>query len=138
MGNVFITEINTLQGERTRLEIALRSALENANTPNLPSVAAGNSTPAKPKIIYLDVDCDADSLQILVTKLRERITYMETHKEKETVEVKYVPDYYRNCTRGFWVLFVILLVLVLWWVADYIPVVSKYKYAIKSFFKIVK
>ena len=142
MGNVYIAEINTLQGERTRLDIALSSALERlqqaqqAQSTNTQGVSSGK--PTKPIITYLDVDCDADSLQILVTKLRERITYMEKHKEKETVEVKYVPDYYRNCTRGFWVLFVILLVLFVWWVADYIPVVSKYKFAIKSFFKIVK
>lgn len=141
MGNVYIAEINTLQGERTRLDIALHSALERLQTAqqqeqsiNTQGVSGGK--PQKPIITYLDVDCDADSLQIVVTKLRERITYMEKHKEKETVEVKYVPDYYRNCTRGFWVLFVILLVLVLWWVADYIPALKKYKFAIKAFFKI--
>ena len=138
MGNVYIAEINTLQGERTRLEIALRAALENAktNTPSAPA-AAGNTTPAKPKIVYLDVDCAADSLQILVTKLRERITHMEQNKEKETVMEKVVPDYYRNCTRGFWVLLIVVVLLFVWWVADYIPVVSKYKMLIKGAFKLL-
>lgn len=139
MGNVYIMEINTLQGERTRLELALRSALANANT-NTPSApaAAGNTTPAKPKIVYLDVDCAADSLQILVTKLRERITHMEQNKEKETVVEKVVPDYYCNCTRGFWVLLVVVVLLFVWWVADYIPVLSKYKFLIKGALKFLK
>ena len=136
MGNVYIAEINTLQGERTRLEIALRAALEKANT-NTPSTASA-VTPAKPKIVYLDVDCAADSLQILVTKLRERITHMEQNKEKETVVEKVVPDYYRNCTRGFWVLLIVVVLLFVWWVADYIPVVSKYKMLIKGAFKLLK
>ncbi len=135
MGNVYIAEINTLQGERTRLEIALRAALEKANT-NTPSTASA-VTPAKPKIVYLDVDCAADSLQILVTKLRERITHMEQNKEKETVVEKVVPDYYRNCTRGFWVLLIVVVLLFVWWVADYIPVVSKYKMLIKGAFKLL-
>ncbi len=136
MGNVYVAEINTLQGERTRLEIALRSALENANTntPNTPA-AAGTTAPTKPKIIYLDVDCAADSLQILVTKLRERITTLENNKQTITVVEKVVPDYYRNCTRGFWVLLVIVILLFVWWVADYVPVLSKYKLLIKGLFK---
>ena len=140
MGNVYIAEINTLQGERTRLDIALRSALEQLQTveqqgQNINAHGVSNRV-AKP-ITYLDVDCDADSLQILVTKLRERIAYMEKHKEKETVEVRYVPDYYRYCTHGFWILFAILLILFIWWIADYIPVLKKYKFAIKAFIKIV-
>lgn len=139
MGNVYIAEINTLQGERTRLEIALRAALEspktNVHNKQSTPAAAGNATPAKPKIVYLDVDCAADSLQILVTKLRERITHMEQNKEKETVVEKVVPDYYRNCTRGFWVLLIVVVLLFVWWVADYIPVLSKYKLLIKGFFK---
>lgn len=141
MGNVYIAEINTLQGERTRLEIALRSALENANantnTPSAPA-AAGNATPAKPKIVYLDVDCAADSLQILVTKLRERITTLESNKQTVTVTEKVIPNYYRNCTRGFWVLLVIAILVFVWWVADYIPVLSKYKFLIKGAFKFLK
>jgi hypothetical protein len=146
MGNVYIAEINTLQGERTRLEIALRAALESPKTnvhnkqstpaaANTTPAAAGNATPAKPKIVYLDVDCAADSLQILVTKLRERITHMEQNKEKETVVEKVVPDYYRNCTRGFWVLLIIVILVFVWCVADYIPVLSKYKLLIKGLFK---
>jgi len=139
MGNVYIMEINTLQGERTRLELALRSALEsaNTNTPNTPA-AAGTATPAKPKIIYLDVDCAADSLQILVTKLRERITTLESNKQTVTVTEKVIPNYYRNCTRGFWVLLVIAILVFVWWVADYIPVLSKYKFLIKGAFKFLK
>ena len=139
MGNVYIMEINTLQGERTRLELALHSALEsaNTNTPNAPA-AAGTATPAKPKIIYLDVDCAADSLQILVTKLRERITTLESNKQTVTVTEKVIPNYYRNCTRGFWVLLVIAILVFVWWVADYIPVLSKYKFLIKGAFKFLK
>jgi hypothetical protein len=138
MGNVYIMEINTLQGERTRLELALRAAQQSNGSASAHTASAGYTETAKPKIIYLDVDCAADSLQILVTKLRERITHMEQNKEKETVVEKVVPDYYRNCTRGFWVLFVVVLLFALWWVADYIPVLSGYKATIKTFLKIVK
>lgn len=138
MGNVYIAEIDMLQGERTRLDIALRAALDALNKQSGTNSQPTAEKPAKPKIVYLDVDCNSDSLQLLVTKLRERITHMEQNKEKETVVVEVVPDYYRNCTRGFWVLLVVLFLLFVWKVADYIPVLSGYKSTITAFFRIGK
>ena len=110
LGNVHIRELNMLQGERTRLEVALRAALDAAQS----SQSGKSATPSKPTVVYLDIDCKADSLQILVTKLREHIKEIENSNKTETVEVKVVPDYYKNTSRGFWVLLAVLLVLVGW------------------------
>ena len=116
LGNVHIRELNTLQGERTRLEIALRAALEAANQqpkaqPNKPA------KPAQNPIFLLDVDCKSDSLQLLVNKLRERIREIESSNHTETVEVKVVPPYYRNTSKGFWVLLAILILTIGWKIA---------------------
>ena len=116
IGNVHIRELNTLQGERTRLEIALRAALEAANQqpqaqPNKPA------KPAQNPVFLLDVDCKSDSLQLLVNKLRERIREIEISNHTETVEVKVVPPYYRNTSKGFWVLLAILVLIIGWKIA---------------------
>ena len=115
LGNVHIRELNTLQGERTRLEIALRAALEAANQqqtqPNKPA------KPAQNPVFLLDVDCKSDSLQLLVNKLRERIREIESSNHTETVEVKVVPPYYRNTSKGFWVLLAILVLIIGWKIA---------------------
>ena len=116
LGNVHIRELNTLQGERTRLEIALRAALEAANQqpqaqPNHPA------KPAQNPVFLLDVDCKSDSLQLLVNKLRERIREIESSNHTETVEVKVVPPYYRNTSKGFWVLLAILVLIIGWKIA---------------------
>lgn len=110
LGNVHIRELNTLQGERTRLEIALRAAIEAANQhlqtqPNQPA------KPAQNPVFMLDVDCKSDSLQLLVNKLRERIREIESSNHTETVEVKVVPPYYQNTSKGFWILLAILLAI---------------------------
>lgn len=116
LGNVHIRELNTLQGERTRLEIALRAALEAANQqpqsqPNQPA------NPAHNPIFLLDVDCKSDSLQLLVNKLRERIREIESSNHTETVEVKVVPPYYQNTSKGFWGLLAILVLIIGWKIA---------------------
>lgn len=116
LGNVHIRELNTLQGERTRLEIALRAALEAANQqpqtqPNQPA------KPAQNPVFLLDVDCKSDSLQLLVNKLRERIREYESSNHTETVEVKVVPPYYQNTSKGFWVLLAILILIIGWKIA---------------------
>ena len=117
LGNIYISQINTLNGERTQLQIALRAAQDALSAQDSTSQPPDTQKPAKPQIIYLDVDCNSDSLQLLVTKLRERITTIESNKEKETVKVEVVPNYYRNCTRGFWVLLVFAVLVVGWKVA---------------------
>ena len=116
LGNVHIRELNTLQGERTRLEIALRAALEAANQqpqtqPNKPAKHAQNP------VFLLDVDCKSDSLQLLVNKLRERIREYENSTHTETVEVKVVPPYYQNTSKGFWILLAILVLIIGWKIA---------------------
>lgn len=113
LGNVHIRELNTLQGERTRLEIALRAALKAANQqpqtqPNQPA------KPAQNPVFLLDVDCKSDSLQLLVNKLRERIREIESSNHTETVTVEVVPNYYKNTSKGFWILLGILILIVGW------------------------
>lgn len=114
LGNVHIRELNTLQGERTRLEIALRAALEAANQQTQPNRPA---KPAQNPVFLLDVDCKSDSLQLLVNKLRERIREYESSNHTETVKVKVVPPYYQNTSKGFWVLLAILLLIIGWKIA---------------------
>ena len=93
----------------------------------------------KPQVVYrnqpmyIRVDCKEDSLQLVIKGLRERIEYYEKNDTLRTEQVKYVPDYYKNCTRGFWWLLVILLLIVLWKVADYIPYLKTAKAAIKVY-----
>lgn len=116
LGNVHIRELNTLQGERTRLEIALRAAIEAAN--QQPHTQPNQlAKPAQNPVFLLDVDCKSDSLQLLVNKLRERIREYESSNHTETVEVKVVPPYYQNTSKGFWVLLAILVLIIGWKIA---------------------
>ena len=117
LGNVHIRELNTLQGERTRLEIALRAALEAANQQQQQTQPNQPAKPAQNPVFLLDVDCKADSLQILVNKLRERIREYESSNHTETVTVEVVPPYYQNTSKGFWVLLAILVLIVGWKIA---------------------
>lgn len=109
LGNVYIKDIELLEGERARLNAHLDDVLRQLH----------NRTTGD---LQLDVDCECDSLAILVEKLREKTVYMEatidslSHRE---TNVEYVPvppkdyNYKTNCTKGFWWLLGIdLLILV--------------------------
>lgn len=115
IGNIHIRELNALQGERTRLDVALRAALEAADSAKAAQPGKQNQ-PAKP-VFYLDLDCKADSLQILVTKLREYIKEIESTNHTETVVQEVVPNYYKRTSTGFWILLVILVLIVGWKIA---------------------
>jgi len=79
--NILIEQLTQEQGKRLTLEMRLRNR-------------HGHAT--------LNVDCKADSLQTLVNKLREQIITGETTHGTQVQKV--VPTFYRNCTRGFFVL----------------------------------
>ncbi len=56
----------------------------------------------------LDIDCAADSLTIVIEKQKEIIKSYQSkvdslsHIENHTEFVNVVPSYYESCTKGFW------------------------------------
>lgn len=129
LGNAYLAELHTEQGKRIRLDIELRNALRQLDS-------LGN---LKPQVIYrnqplyIKMDCKEDSLQALVHALRERITEYEKNDTATVMQVKYVPDYYKNTSRGFWVLLIILVLIVIWTFADKIPYLKTAKAFIKAY-----
>ncbi len=119
MGNVYLANLVTEQGRRLRLELQLRNVQaelanalnakkgSNSEIPNLSS-----STPKQNTPLLLNIDCKEDSFEVVIRGLRERIAYYEENKQLQEVPVRYIPDFYKNCTRGFWALLVVLLVAV--------------------------
>jgi len=119
LGNAHLESFVTEQGKRIRLELSLREALNridslqkanagkaNSGQTNTPYVAPRN-TP-----LLIDIECKEDSFKQIIRCQRERIAYFE-EREKETKEpVKYIPDFYRNCTIGFFVLLVVVVAAV--------------------------
>ena len=116
MGNVYLAELATEQGRRLRLELQLGkvqaelkdtlNAKENTNS-EIPNYS---HLPKQNEPLLLTIDCKEDSFEVVIRGLRERIAYYEENKERVEVPVRYIPDYYRNCTRGFWALLVLLLI----------------------------
>ena len=95
-GQVLIAQLTEEQGKRLAIEARLRNTDHGT---------------------MIEIDCKQDSLQRLVAKLKESIIMSDSRKQTETVTVEVVPNYYRNCTRGFWVLLsgiVIAIAVVVW------------------------
>lgn len=122
LGNVYLANLVTEQGRRMRLELLLQGAY-NQRDSLFRALSAKNTAPAvssptapqkQPRNtpLLLDIDCKEDSFELIVRGLRERVMYLEENKERVEVPVKYVPDYYKNCTRGFWTLLVVLIVAI--------------------------
>lgn len=117
MGNVYLSELRTEQGRRLRLELQLNDvqaeladALNAKQSTNSATPKLSSSTPKQNAPLLLEIDCKEDSFEVVVRGLRERVAYLEENKQTIEVPVKYIPDYYRNCTRGFWTLLVVLLI----------------------------
>lgn len=82
-GNVLIAQLTEAQGKRLALELQLHTA-------------EGQTA--------LHIDCKADSLQRLLNALRTETTIRDSTHTTQTLVQKVVPTFYRNCTRGFWLL----------------------------------
>lgn len=117
LGRAYIKHIETLNGERIQLQAHLEDVINQLN--NREETGQTNLT--------IDIDCKTDSLNIIIEKLRERTTTLEsTIDSLSTVvnKIEYVevePDDYRyksNCTKGFWWLLLIdvgIIVLIILW-----------------------
>lgn len=105
LGNVYLANLNTEQGKRMRLELLLTTMQARLDSTNR---AITNRPTNQP--MYVQVDCKEDSFAVIIRGLRERIAYLEESKQTEQVPVRYVPDYYKNCTRGFWTLLALILI----------------------------
>lgn len=97
--NVILDELRTANGERIRLS-ALVERLQQMSQDNTPQFA-------------FNVDCKEDSLQKRIEWLEQQIRTIE--KDVTVQPQPYVPDYNKNCTRGFWILLAILIVLIGQW-----------------------
>lgn len=119
VGNARLVALTTEQGKRINLELqvqSLQSALDSAKAAaksktNLPIPPIANEP------LIVSVDCKEDSFQVIIRGLHERIAIYE-EKERELQEpVRYIPDFYRNCTIAFWGLLIanILIIALLIW-----------------------
>ena len=121
LGNAYLANLATEQGKRIRLEMLLKGAMNQIDSMSRANQWTSTEVPAAPTYsapiprntpLIIDIDCKEDSFQQIIRCQRERIAYFE-EREKETKEpVKYIPDFYRNCTIGFWVLLVVVVAAV--------------------------
>lgn len=79
LGNVLIKELAEEQGKNVALELQLYSANKSDNKP-------------QQVVTAIEVDCKADSLQLLVDKYRAELLDKRAEKVTETIEVKYIPN----------------------------------------------
>lgn len=107
LGNVYLTNLNTEQGKRMRLEL-----LVTTMQARLDSTDRVHNHKPKNQPMYVQVDCKEDSFAVVIRGLRERIAYIEQNKQTEQVEVHYIPKFYRNCTAGFWTLLALMIIAV--------------------------
>lgn len=105
LGNVYLANLNTEQGKRMRLELLLTTMQARLDSTN----RAQNNKPTN-QPMYVQVDCKEDSFAVIIRGLRERIAYLEENSKETQVPVRYVPDYYKNCTRGFWTILTLILI----------------------------
>ena len=85
--NVVVGELTTMQGER---------------------IKASSNVQKQGKDLLLSLDCKEDSL-VNEIQLRDSVI-REFEKNTEIIQVKVIPKFYKNCTWGFWIL-VVLIVL---------------------------
>lgn len=139
MGNAYIKDINRLSGERTELSLRVDDLIRQLSDRNN---GKGN------KDLVLDIDCAADSLSLIIEKQTEIIKSYQSkvdslsHIENHTEYVNVVPSYYKNCTRGFWWLLVIDLLVValvvLYFVGKNTPWGKGVVGALKLFFNVIR
>lgn len=93
--NVILDELVTMQGDRIEAELHMQQ------------MQGGG--------VLLKMDCKEDSL---INEIQLRDSVISNFK-KETVVVreKYVPDYYKRTSTGFWILLAILVLICGWKIA---------------------
>lgn len=80
LGNVLIRELAEEQGKNVALELQLYSANKGDNK-------------QQQVVTTIEIDCKADSLQLLVDKYRAELLDKRAEKVTETIEVKYIPTF---------------------------------------------
>lgn len=85
--NVVVGELTTMQGER---------------------IKASSNVQKQGKDLLLSLDCKEDSL-VSEVQLRDSVI-RELEKNTKVIQVEVIPKFYKNCTWGFWIL-VVLIVL---------------------------
>lgn len=88
--NVVLDELVTMQGDRIEIELEMER-LRNGG-------------------LLLSMGCKEDSLRHEIQLLDSTIT--ELQKQTVVVREKYVPNYYKNTSIGFWVLLGIIVVYI--------------------------
>jgi hypothetical protein len=81
LGNVLIRELAEEQGKNVALEMRLFNANNRTQSAATPQV-----------VTAIEIDCKADSLQVLVDKYRAELLDKRAEKVTETIEVKYIPN----------------------------------------------
>lgn len=82
IGNVLIRELVEEQGKNVALEMRLFNANSRTQSAATPQV-----------VTTIEIDCKADSLQVLVDKYRAELLDKRAEKVTETIEVKYIPSF---------------------------------------------
>jgi hypothetical protein len=82
LGNVLIRELAEEQGKNVALEMRLFKANNRTQSAATPQV-----------VTAIEIDCKADSLQVLVDKYRAELLDKRAEKVTETIEVKYIPSF---------------------------------------------
>lgn len=118
LGNVYLANLQTEQGKRMRLELLLTSAQHSLDSAKTAGKVLGAfspmNTPTADKTtnqpLFVKIDCKEDSFEVVIRGLRERVAYYEKNDTKQEIPVRYVPQYYKNMEKGFWTLFVLIVI----------------------------
>lgn len=81
LGNVLIKELAEEQGKNVALEMRLVNENNRTQSATTPQVETA-----------IEIDCKADSLQMLVDKYRTELRDKRAEKVTETIVVKYIPS----------------------------------------------
>lgn len=84
--NVVVWELTALQGER---------------------IKASSNVQKQSKDLLLSLDCKEDSL-VSEVQLRDSVI-RELEKNTKVIQVEIIPKFYKNCTCGFWILIVLVV-----------------------------
>lgn len=95
-----------------RCDSAYNVVVEELTAKNGERLSTGTKTAKNGNALQLIVDCKEDSLAQII-QWQDSVIRSKT-TQTIVKEVKYVPNYYKNCTRGFWFLLVILILIVGW------------------------